>query len=169
MNLQPSLIPSELVACRWSIFEMLKFRTMLVDADTIHEQQLLCAPVLKREYDEFQKFKNDPRITRAGRLIRRLSIDELLHRWNVLTGSMSLVGPRPLMINQRDLYGKAGAETIRVVPGITDLRQISGRNLTSFQMCIELDMEYFHNWSVWMDVYILARTIWVVLRCEGVG
>lgn len=149
--------------------EMLKFRTMHVNADEVLREELLKNLELKTEWDQYQKLKNDPRITRVGRLIRRVSIDELPQLWNVFTGTMSLVGPRPIMLNQRELYGNAIADYVRVTPGITGLWQISGRNLTTFQTRTEYDMQYVLNWSVWLDIYILVRTIWVVLRCEGAG
>lgn len=151
------------------VFEMLKFRTMQADADTLLKENLLKDPALRAEYAEYQKFKHDPRITRIGRLIRRLSIDELPQLWNVFCGSMSLVGPRPLMLNQDELYTGIMAEYILVAPGMTGLWQISGRNLTSFQQRIEFDRQYFQSWSLWLDITILARTIGAVLRGEGAG
>jgi lipopolysaccharide/colanic/teichoic acid biosynthesis glycosyltransferase len=152
-----------------NIFEMLKFRTMLVGAETLLQEKMLNDPALRAEYAEFQKFKHDPRITRAGRLMRRLSIDELPQLWNVFRGEMSLVGPRPLMLTQGELYASAMPDYVRVVPGITGLWQISGRNLIPFQTRIEFDQQYFHAWSLWLDFRILARTIGVVLRGEGAG
>ncbi len=151
------------------IFEMLKFRTMLIDADILLRENLLTDPAMKAEYAEFQKIKHDPRVTRVGRFLRRFSIDELPQFWNVLAGTMSLVGPRPLLLDQDKLYTAVMAEYIRVAPGITGLWQISGRNLTSFQTRIEFDRAYFHNWSLDLDISILARTVGAVLRAEGAG
>lgn len=149
------------------VFWMLKFRTMRVDADVELRESLLRDPALRAEYAEYQKLSNDPRITRCGRLIRRLSIDELPQLWNVLQGSMSLVGPRPLLMDQVALYTELIADYQSVAPGITGLWQISGRNLTNFQTRKELDREYFKRWSLWLDLKILAGTVGAVLRCVG--
>lgn len=154
---------------RGRTLNMLKFRTMYVNADAVLEQRLAEDEGLRREWLEFQKLKDDPRITRVGRLLRRFSIDELPQLWNVYVGEMSVVGPRPIMMNQRELYGRAIHEYVRVTPGITGMWQISGRNNVSFARRTELDMQYVMGWSLWLDIYILMRTVWVVLRCEGAG
>jgi Undecaprenyl-phosphate galactose phosphotransferase WbaP len=151
------------------MLEVLKFRTMHPEAERILTEKLLEDPALREEWEKYQKLKNDPRITRVGRIIRRLSIDELPQLWNVFRGEMSLVGPRPIMLSQRGMYGKAFSDYVRVAPGLTGMWQISGRNQLSFQQRIDYDMQYILNWSVWLDIYILIRTIWVVLRCEGAG
>lgn len=148
-------------------FDILKFRTMRLDADFVLQSHLAQKSELQQEWDFYQKLKNDPRITRVGRLLRRYSLDELPQLWNVLMGEMSLVGPRPIMVNQRELYGENYQNYIRVAPGITGLWQISGRNHTSFAERTVLDIEYVNSWSIWMDIHIILHTIWVVLRRDG--
>ncbi len=148
-------------------FDMLKFRTMCQDADAVLYTYLAQNPARQHEWDQYQKLQNDPRITHVGRLLRRLSLDELPQFWNVLIGEMSIVGPRPIMLNQRDLYGENYKYYIRVVPGITGLWQISGRNYTTFADRTKFDMEYVSNWSTWEDIHIIIRTAWILLRREG--
>ncbi|MFN2233896.1 MAG: sugar transferase, partial [Anaerolineales bacterium] len=116
---------------------------------------------------ENQKLKNDPRITRVGKWLRKWSLDELPQAHNVFIGQMSMVGPRPFMPDQVQHYGEILDLYQCVPPGMTGLWQVSGRNTTSYQKRVALDAYYVKNWSVWMDIYILFRTIWVVLRREG--
>ncbi|HVN54144.1 MAG TPA: undecaprenyl-phosphate galactose phosphotransferase WbaP [Anaerolineaceae bacterium] len=148
-------------------FRMPKFRTMYRNADAVLQSVLASDPCAKAEWDCYQKLKDDPRITRVGKLLRRFSIDELPQIWNVFTGEMSLVGPRPILPDQKDLYGRPFEHYTRVTPGMTGLWQISGRNRTSFARRAELDLHYVMNWSLWWDVYILVRTVWVVLTRYG--
>lgn len=148
-------------------FTMYKFRTMYLNADEVLSSYLDKNPALKLEWVRYQKLKEDPRITRMGRFLRRFSIDELAQLWNVLIGEMSLVGPRPIMPDQQELYGENFNHYMRVAPGISGLWQISGRNQTTFSRRAEFDMEYVMSWSVWLDIYIIVRTIWVVLKREG--
>jgi Undecaprenyl-phosphate galactose phosphotransferase WbaP len=148
-------------------FTLLKFRTMHIDADAVLSATLARDPLLKAEWEQYQKLKRDPRITRVGALLRRFSLDELPQLWNVLIGEMSLVGPRPIMLSQNRVYGSNLAHYTRVVPGITGMWQINGRNHTSFARRAELDYYYVLNWSFWLDIYILVRTIWVVLSRDG--
>lgn len=148
-------------------FNLLKFRTMYQNADVVFKEALAHDPVLKVEWDEYQKVKNDPRITRVGRLLRKFSLDELPQLWNVLKGEMGLVGPRPIMVNQRELYGETIKEYFEVAPGMTGLWQVSGRNQTTFARRVELDLEYIQRWSIWLDIYILLKTIKVVILLQG--
>lgn len=148
-------------------FVMLKFRTMYQNADQVLAQQLAQNPELKAEWDCYQKLARDPRVTRIGYFLRRFSLDELPQLWNVLVGDMSLVGPRPIMLSQREIYGDSLIHYMRVIPGITGLWQISGRNQISYAERIEYDVQYINNWSVWLDIYILIRTLGVVLRASG--
>ena len=148
-------------------FVMLKFRTMYQDADQVLDLHLAQNPEMKAEWDTYQKINRDPRVTRIGAFLRRFSLDELPQLWNVLIGEMSLVGPRPIMLTQRGIYGENFKHYMRVLPGITGLWQISGRNHASYSERIEFDVQYVNNWSVWLDIYILIRTIWVVARASG--
>lgn len=148
-------------------FGMLKFRTMKQDADAVLRDCLAQNPEWQHEWDSYQKLLKDPRITRVGRLLRRFSLDELPQLWNVLLGEMSIVGPRPIMVNQQKMYGENYRHYVRVTPGITGLWQISGRNHTSFAQRAAFDREYVNDWSIWVDIHIIVRTAWVVLHMDG--
>ncbi len=148
-------------------FELIKFRTMHIHADEILKMELARDPLLKQEWDSYQKLKDDPRVTRVGKFLRKFSLDELPQLWNILRGEMSLVGPRPIMLGQREMYGVGYKDYIHVTPGITGLWQVSGRNRTSFARRAELDGEYIQRWSMWMDIFILVKTIKVVLWRDG--
>lgn len=148
-------------------FNLLKFRTMHENAGQILKEELARNPKLKKEWDKFQKLKNDPRITPVGRFLRRFSLDELPQLWNVLKGEMSLVGPRPIMVDQLKLYGETIKESFRVTPGITGLWQVSGRSSTTFERRAELDVEYIQRWSAWLDLYILFKTFKIVIWHDG--
>jgi len=149
------------------IFNLLKFRTMYINADEVLKIELAGNPALKEEWDFYQKLKDDPRITKVGRLLRKLSLDELPQLWNIVQGEMSLVGPRPIMLDQRQFYGPYYKDYIQVLPGITGLWQVSGRNQASFNQRAELDNEYIQRWSIYMDIFILFKTIKVVLWRDG--
>jgi len=149
------------------LFKAVKFRTMYGDGEARLAKLLEQDPALREEYELYHKLRNDPRVTRVGRILRKLSLDELPQLWNVLKGEMSLVGPRAYL--PRELPKMAGSERIilKVLPGITGLWQVSGRNEVPFKERLELDAYYVRNWSVWLDLYILARTVWVVLFGKG--
>jgi lipopolysaccharide/colanic/teichoic acid biosynthesis glycosyltransferase len=144
---------------------MLKFRSMVTDADQRkHELEALnemSGPVFK--------LSNDPRVTPIGRFLRRFSVDELPQLWNVLRGEMSLVGPRPLPVDEvRRFDDLAHRRRLSVRPGLTCLWQISGRNdVKDFKDWVRLDLEYIDNWSFWLDLKILLRTIPIVFTGTG--
>ncbi len=144
-------------------FDALKFRTMYVDGDEILAQR----PDLQAELRENQKLKDDPRVTRLGRFLRKYSIDELPQLFNVLLGQMSLVGPRMISPAEAEKYGKWKLNLLTVKPGITGMWQISGRSDISYEERIRLDMHYIRNYSFWLDFMILFRTIPVVLKGHG--
>jgi Undecaprenyl-phosphate galactose phosphotransferase WbaP len=145
-------------------FKIAKFRSMFKDAEARFSH--LPAEQLE-EFKQFGKIKSDPRITNVGEFIRKTSIDELPQLWNVLRGEMSLVGPRAYLLNQMSQVGSAQDTILQVLPGVTGLWQVSGRSELSFDERLSLDMYYVRNWSPWLDVYILARTAWVVLFAKG--
>ncbi|HET7306613.1 MAG TPA: undecaprenyl-phosphate galactose phosphotransferase WbaP [Gammaproteobacteria bacterium] len=145
-------------------FRMLKFRSMIQNADEVLEDYLAEHPEMRDEWNENQKLKKDPRITGLGRFLRRTSLDELPQLLNVLRGEMSLVGPRPCMTDQREMYDWTWEFYTRVRPGITGQWQVSARNSVSFRERTTMDAFYIRNWSVWLDLYILAKTIPAVLR-----
>lgn len=146
-------------------FGMWKLRTMVIDADLVLESYLAQNPDARAEWNKHQKLKNDPRVTRLGRLLRRTSLDELPQIWNVLMGEMSFVGPRPMMCNQRVLY--PGTEYYVMRPGITGLWQTSVRNESSFHERAGFDQAYFRQLSFGTDMMVLLRTVSVVLRGTG--
>ncbi len=148
-------------------FNMLKFRTMQLGSETAIEESIQQAPNHSVTAQQFHKILGDPRLTRVGRFLRRYSIDELPQLWNVLVGEMSLVGPRPFLPEQQGYYGESFSDYILFRPGMTGLWQVSGRSRLSFMERVKLDTYYFHNWSLWLDFRILARTLWVVVRREG--
>ncbi len=145
------------------VFGALKFRTMQINGDEI----LAAHPELKAELTNNHKLKDDPRITRVGKFLRKYSLDELPQLFNVLWGQMSLVGPRMISPPEMDEYGKWGMNLLTVRPGITGLWQVSGRSDVSYEERVRLDMHYIRNWSIWLDLQLLARTVPVVLRGKG--
>lgn len=148
-------------------FKAWKFRSMVTNGDEVLAQYLADHPEMQAEWDATYKLQNDPRITPPGRFIRKTSLDELPQLWNVLKGEMSLVGPRPIVTGEVERYKGAFKSYQRVIPGVTGLWQVSGRNLTTYDRRVELDEFYVRNWSVWFDLYILGRTIKTVLLREG--
>ena len=148
--------------CAW------KLRTMVPDADAALERALAADPALKEEWEAFYKLERDPRITRVGAFLRKLSLDELPQLYNVLRGDMSLVGPRPLPAYHHDeLPPRVRALRERVRPGITGLWQVSGRSDSGNEGMERWDPYYVRNWSFWLDAVILVRTVRVVLRGSG--
>jgi len=146
-------------------FRLWKLRTMVEDAETRLAEYLAADPRARAEWDLTQKLKNDPRITPTGRFLRKTSLDELPQLWNVLRGDMSLVGPRPMMLEQAQLY--PGADYYHLRPGVTGLWQISDRNDSSFAARAGFDACYAAKLSLAGDLAIIARTAGVVLRCTG--
>ncbi len=149
------------------MIEILKFRTMVRDAEKMLEQLLEKRPELAVEYNRYRKLREDPRITKVGRFLRRSSLDELPQLINVLRGEMSLVGPRPFLPDEIERCGFWGRFLFRVPPGITGFWQVEGRNEVDFEGRIKLDMYYINNWSLGLDMAILLRTIPTVLRGKG--
>jgi Undecaprenyl-phosphate galactose phosphotransferase WbaP len=148
-------------------FKAWKFRTMLPDADAVLARYLEEHPELAAEWKANHKLRSDPRITWIGRWLRSTSLDELPQVWNVIVGEMSLVGPRPIVTAEIDKYAEHYEQYVQVLPGITGLWQVSGRNNTTYEERVALDVYYVQNWSLWLDIYILACTAKVVLLCEG--
>ena len=149
------------------IFTVLKFRTMYEDADQKLDRILATDPARRREYEQYHKLADDPRVTPVGRFLRRYSLDELPQLFNVLRGEMSLVGPRAYMPAELPEMNGLSRAVLQVPPGVTGLWQVSGRNDLSFDERLDLDVHYVQNWSVWLDLYLLARTVPTVLSGEG--
>jgi Undecaprenyl-phosphate galactose phosphotransferase WbaP len=148
-------------------FRALKFRTMVTNADRILETHLRQHPELLSEWQRDHKLKDDPRITGVGRWLRRYSLDELPQLVNILVGDMSLVGPRPIVESEIARYAASYDLYTRVLPGLTGLWQVSGRNNTTYKERVLFDEYYIRNWSIWMDIYILTCTFQAVLHARG--
>ena len=144
-----------------------KFRTMVRDADHVLRRYLQENPENRAEWEVNFKLKDDPRITKVGRFLRKSSLDELPQLWNVVKGEMSLVGPRPIVEEEVGRYETGYRMYTSVCPGITGLWQVSGRNDVGYDFRVMLDEYYVRNWSLWLDIYVLASTPWVVLRRKG--
>jgi Undecaprenyl-phosphate galactose phosphotransferase WbaP len=148
-------------------FRMLKFRTMLQNSKEVLAQSLAADPELRAEWQQFQKLRKDPRVSRVGAFLRKASLDELPQLWNVLNGEMSLVGPRPIIEAEVERYQEAYMVYRKTVPGLTGLWQVSGRNRTTYAERVAYDCYYVRNWSVWMDIYLLAKTVAAVVTGDG--
>jgi Undecaprenyl-phosphate galactose phosphotransferase WbaP len=148
-------------------FHVYKFRTMVQNADQILQTYLENSPELKAEWLATHKLKKDPRVTRIGSILRKSSLDELPQLWNIIIGEMSLVGPRPIVDAEVEKYGKCFDLYIKVRPGLTGLWQVSGRNDTTYERRVKLDEYYVLNRSLKLDLQILWKTVFVVLKKDG--
>jgi lipopolysaccharide/colanic/teichoic acid biosynthesis glycosyltransferase len=146
-----------------NLFQCLKFRSMVLDAD----QQFSSIAHLNETGGVLFKMAADPRITRVGRVIRRFSLDELPQLWNVVRGEMSMVGPRPALPVEVARYDSDMRRRLRVRPGVTGLWQVSGRSDLSWEDTVRLDLYYVDNWSVVQDLAILLKTVRAVFRSQG--
>jgi Undecaprenyl-phosphate galactose phosphotransferase WbaP len=144
-----------------------KFRTMHKDSEQLLDMYLRENTELKSMWEQNRKLRNDPRVTRVGRFLRRTSLDELPQLWNVISGEMSLTGPRPIVDAEISMYGKDYELYRRTRPGMSGLWQVSGRSDTDYVERVAMDSYYVRNWSVWLDFIILVRTARIVLRGRG--
>ena len=150
-----------------TVFQIYKYRTMYENGEEILKKYLAQNPQEIKYYEQYHKYKNDPRITKVGKILRSTSIDELPQLLNILKNDMSLVGPRPYMINEDEKLGKYKHFILKVKPGITGLWQVAGRNNLTFKQRNELEVWYIKNWSLWADLVILIKTIKVVIGKFG--
>jgi exopolysaccharide biosynthesis polyprenyl glycosylphosphotransferase len=141
----------------------LKFRSMRIDADEILQRNA----ELRNEFEKQHKLACDPRVTRVGRFLRKYSIDEFPSFFSILQGDISLVGPRTITQAQRERYGDLLSKLLSVKPGLTGFWQVMGRQTTSYEEKVQLDMFYIDHWSIWLDLLILLKTFWAVIRAEG--
>jgi lipopolysaccharide/colanic/teichoic acid biosynthesis glycosyltransferase len=160
---RPILHRRRVVGQGGTAFDALKFRTMVTDAAQI----LARDPALRSAFEAKHKLEDDPRITRVGRFLRKYSLDELPQFINIVRGEMWLVGPRMISPEELAKYGRQATKLVSVKPGITGLWQVSGRQQTTYERRVELDMQYIDSWSVATDVRILLRTFGVVLSGRG--
>lgn len=147
------------------VFKLLKLRTMVDDAPAVLERYLAENPEARDEWDHHQKLRHDPRIISGGALLRKYSMDELPQFWNVLIGEMSLIGPRPMMVNQQKLY--PGETYYHMRPGISGTWQVSKRSKSSFTDRVQHDNAYWKSLSFSTDISLMFRTISVILRGTG--
>lgn len=150
-----------------NLFFCLKFRTMVPDAEALLQRILEEDEGLRWEYFKYHKLRDDPRVTRIGRFLRKTSLDELPQLWNVLKGDMSLVGPRPYLPRESKEIGITQSEILRVSPGMTGPWQVAGRSRASFEDRVQMDDYYVQDWSVWLDLVLLARTVKTVVCGKG--
>lgn len=163
----PVFYVSERLGLNGKTIKVYKFRTMHSDADTRLEKILSESPAKTREWKEQFKLRNDPRITTVGRFLRKTSLDELPQLWNVLKGDMAIIGPRPIVQEEVSKYGPNYELLQKVRPGMTGLWQVSGRSKVSYERRVALDVHYIMNWSIWMDYYILLKTLPEIISGKG--
>ena len=144
-----------------------KFRTMYEDSDHVLEQHFSSSPGARQEWEQTQKLRDDPRVTPIGRLLRKTSMDEIPQLLNVLAGNMSIVGPRPIVDEERAKYGKYFTTYTHALPGITGLWQVSGRCDVNYPERVLLDVQYVEQWNFWMETKILLKTVFVIMHSKG--
>lgn len=149
------------------LFSCYKFRSMYINAQEKLNEMLAKDPAIREEWERDFKLKNDPRITKSGAFLRKTSLDELPQIFNVLRGEMSLVGPRPIVEEELTRYGEFVQDYLMVKPGITGMWQVNGRSDTTYEERVQMDVWYVRNWSVWLDVMLLWRTIKAVFTGKG--
>ena len=163
----PVLYGHKRVGLNGAHFKAYKFRSMVQDAEQILESLLEADPRLKEEWNASRKLKDDPRITKIGKFLRRTSFDEFPQLINILKGEMSLVGPRPVTEAEIEKYGENAQRILTVKPGLTGLWQVSGRSDTDYAERVSYDLYYLQSWSVWLDLWILYRTPGQIIRGRG--
>ncbi|WP_430914334.1 undecaprenyl-phosphate galactose phosphotransferase WbaP, partial [Klebsiella sp. Gene 6] len=163
----PAIYGHERIGKGGKPFKCLKFRSMVIDSKQVLDNLLKEDEEAKKEWEATFKLKNDPRITKIGKFLRRTSLDELPQLFNVLKGDMSLVGPRPIITAELERYNEEVDYYLLSKPGMTGLWQVSGRSDVDYETRVYLDAWYVKNWSMWNDVAILFKTIGVVLKRDG--
>jgi len=148
-------------------FKCWKFRSMCIDSEEQLKKILAENPKMREEWEKDRKFQNDPRVTKFGKILRRTSLDELPQLINILVGQMSFIGPRPVTEPELLKYGEYKDYVLSVTPGLSGMWQTSGRSDTDYEGRIALDTYYIQNWSLWLDIWILIKTVWVVLKGNG--
>ena len=149
------------------IFRCLKFRTMVENGDAVLAEHFRRNPEARNEWNATRKLRDDPRVTRVGVVLRKLSLDELPQIFNILLGDMSIVGPRPIVRDELDIYGPAAVFYLKSRPGLTGLWQVSGRNDVSYDTRVAFDRHYVENWSLLEDMRIILKTVPAVCLSRG--
>jgi Undecaprenyl-phosphate galactose phosphotransferase WbaP len=165
----PVFYVQERVGRNYRRFDCIKFRTMVEDADSVLAQMMERSPRLRQEFQSNFKLRRDPRITWIGKFLRITSLDEFPQFWNVLKGDMSVVGPRPLVAEELPKYGKYMDRVLKTRPGITGLWQVSGRNDIPYPRRVQIDVYYVNSRNFLMDLWIIVKTIGVVIFPKGNG
>lgn len=163
----PALYKQKRLGVDGKEFDSYKFRTMYLDAEAKLKELLANDPEAAREYERYHKLKNDPRITKIGRFLRRYSLDEFPQLINVLKGDMNLIGPRSYLPRELPDMGQHAKIILTVKPGLTGWWQVMGRNATTFEERLLLDEYYISNWSIWLDLFIVIKTAWVLVSGQG--
>jgi lipopolysaccharide/colanic/teichoic acid biosynthesis glycosyltransferase len=159
----PVFYKREFVGCDGQIHYYLKFRTMLKDADEILRRD----PKMRAEFIHKYKLKRDPRMLRVGRLMRQYSLDEFPQFFSLLSGKLAFVGPRVISEEEKQRYGALLPKLLSCRPGMSGFWQVMGRQTTTYQERVEMDMFYVDRWTIWLDLVIIAKTFWIVLKAEG--
>ncbi len=165
----PIFYVQERVGKNYKPFNCIKFRTMVSNADEVLMQIMETSPHLRQEFEANFKLKKDPRITKIGWFLRITSLDEFPQFWNVLKGDMSVVGPRPLVAEELPKYGVHIDQILTIRPGITGLWQVSGRNDIPYPRRVQIDLYYVKCRSFWLDLWIILKTIGVVIVPKSNG
>ena len=163
----PLFYTQERIGKNGKIFKMYKFRSMVVGAEEKLKELLENDELAREEYSTYKKLKNDPRVTKVGKFIRKTSLDEFPQFINVLKGEMSLVGPRAVIDGEIELFGIHKKEVLSVEPGITGLWQVSGRSDVTFKDRLDMDINYRENYNLFLDIQILFKTFSAVLNRDG--
>lgn len=163
----PVIFAHQRIGKNGQVFRCYKLRTMITEAEKVLTRYLQDNPAARQMWEKDYKLRDDPRVTRIGRFLRKTSLDELPQLFNVLKGEMSLVGPRPIVAAEVNKYAEYIQDFYLVRPGITGLWQVSGRNDVDYTERVQLDSWYVRNWSMWLDVTLILRTIGIVARGRG--
>jgi len=163
----PVLYKHERLGKNGKPFNTYKFRTMKKDAEEQLKKILESDSAIREEWEKNHKLKNDPRITAAGKILRRTSLDEFPQLINILKGEMSLVGPRPIVYDEIEKYGDDFDRIFSIKPGLTGLWQVSGRSDTNYQERISYDTYYLQSWSAWLDFWIILKTFGSIIMGKG--
>jgi exopolysaccharide production protein ExoY len=150
-----------------SVFQCLKFRTMAENGHEVLAEHFAKNPLARTEWEATRKLQDDPRVTRVGAVLRKLSLDELPQLINILRGDMSIVGPRPVVRDELEMYGNAAVYYLQSRPGLTGLWQVSGRNDVSYTSRVAFDRHYVENWSLAFDLLIIIKTFPAVVSSRG--
>jgi lipopolysaccharide/colanic/teichoic acid biosynthesis glycosyltransferase len=165
----PIFYLQERVGKNYRVFNCIKFRTMVTNADEILAQMMETCPEMRDEFNSTFKLKHDPRITKVGHFLRITSLDEFPQFWNVLKGDMSVVGPRPLVVKELQKYGSHIDQVLTIRPGITGLWQVSGRNDIPYPKRVQIDLHYVRSKSFLLDLWIILKTINIVIIPKNNG